>query len=278
MSIKKFTRQQITRLSQGSHGKPMMNKMNEIITSLDSLNVIAMKENINLGGSVEQIELDFINGKNASNTIPTIMIIEKANSIDVFIESSEGVEAESQVIEITGGVTENEEPVIEYNHPINGWTAISSGYSIMNGDTISDVVQGILASFGINANVNATDVSPTSFKIELVSGFELEGSSQNGVQIRISGAPTLTYTPTTITFEGATDAIANNISLELNEEVIKTIDELSDLEYETNNFISPVSESFVSNNLQHSYIVNKTSPTIQDYRVNIYVYGLNLNI
>lgn len=274
MAVNKFSRSVRPRLNTGNHGKLLAKKTEEIIEAINSLNVIAFKENVNLK-DVGVIDLDFVSGKNASNTIPQFALIEKANNIDIYNSGIAAI-APYMDITITGGLVAGE--VIDFQGMSNGQLIIPSGYTIPVSPTISGVVADIVSqALSSGGQYIVTQINSSTFRITSPN----LGTQDDGEAFIQAGNSNVTYTTSTLSgaLEGGVDFVANDMEIELDGNVIfqgLISDYGSSLVYESVRGYVSNSSSTIPSSETASYSLNKVIPCNDDFYVNIYVCGLNL--
>jgi hypothetical protein len=260
----------LPKIKSGNHGEIFYNKINELVVALGQANIIAFKENVNLK-SVEDIDIDFISGKDATNTISQFVIIEKSNNVDVYNAGDPG--SGSYVdITITGGLVAGE--VLDFATANEG-QIISGGYTIPVTPTVSGVVSAIVAAANLSS-VNVTLISSNTFRITSVTpGF---GGDGDVVEQQGNSVATYTFSNPTNALEGGVEPLLANMEIKLGSTIVSQgcLLSSSQLIHESNRVYSTNSSGVYSLLPTAKYVVNKVVPCNNDFFVNIYICGISL--
>ena len=263
----------LSKIKSGNHGEIFYNKINEIIVQQGLANVIALKENVNLK-NVEDIDIDFLSGKDATNTIPQFVILEKANNIDVYSAGSPGTRAYIDVT-ITGGLVQGE--IIDFQGANSGQLIQPGGYTIPSTPTIAGVVSAIVAQ-SLSSQYTVTQINSTTFRV--MASVASIGTLGNGDQLQQVGNSTVTYTTSNINDEldGGVDQVLADMEIKLGSSAISQGCLLSSnlLIFEQNKYYSSTSAAIIESFPTLKYVVNKVVPCNNDFYVNIYICGIYL--
>jgi len=270
----------LPKIKSGNHGEIFFNKINELIVALGQVNVVALgqvnliafKENVNLKNA-EDIDIDFVSGKNATNTIPQFVIIEKANSVDVYSAGSPATRAYIDVT-ITGGLVQGQ--VIEFQG-VEGQLVQPGGYTIPSTPTIAGVVSAIVTQ-AATSQYTVTQINSSTFRV--MSSIEAAGVAGNSDHFQQLGNSTVTYTTSNVgdMFAGGTEAVIADMNIKLDSIDIAQgyIDSCASLIYQSNKVYATHSTSIIPSATTSKYILNKVVPCNNDFYVNIYICGISL--
>jgi hypothetical protein len=250
--------------------KSYFNKINELINIVNLQNIIAFEENVNLK-DVGTVDIDFVSGKNATNTIPQFVIIEKSNNVDVYNAGDAGAGAYLDVT-ITGGLVAGE--VLDFSTANEG-SIISGGYTIPVTPTVSGVVSAIVAAANL-PSINVTLISSNTFRITSATpGFSGDG---NVVAQQGNSVATYTFSNPSNALEGGVEPLLANMQIKLDALTIaqNCVHSSSSLVHDSNRVYATNAVGVIPSALTSKYVLNKVVPCNNDFFVNIYICGISL--
>lgn len=257
-------------------------KINENAVSGSSAFVlIAEKLAVDLGAAPQE-ELTYIADCNATNTIPVFFVTDKSNGIDNYVNSiNEPAISGEGIITVDAGVTNSTGQVATIRVYGDGITLVSSfnlnpGASLTKAQLITQIIFAARDGWNItNPTGDEVHFSEPSGQESQFDGMLLSLESQNNATVNAL----LVYTAIQNVQGGQ---LANNINASVNIrrdslDILQSFNnQLGTLSNQGDSFLLSAPSYRVGNS--GNIVIDKDTPMIEQFRVDIYAYGIKLTI